>query len=92
MSMDLIISDTGKILIASSAPFPAEVTRVDFDAASRSVTLNYAGDSQPAATLPLAVSETMAPALMQAARVMLVTVDNRRIVQGFDVPLTCIDL
>lgn len=91
MSIDLIISDAGQVLIASNTPFPAEVTRVDYDAGSRCLTLNYAGDAHPADVLPLAVSDSLAPIVMQTPRVMLVGIDDSRIAQGFDVPLTCIE-
>ena len=69
MSIDLIISDAGHVLIASNRPYPAEVVRVDFDAATRRLLLNYTNDSVPADLLPLPVSDDMAPVVMQAPRV-----------------------
>ncbi len=87
MSIDLIISDEGQVLIASNQPFPAEVARVDFDAQSRLLTLNYTDDARAADVLPLPVGDAMVPVIMQAPRVLLVGMTDRAITQGYDVPL-----
>lgn len=91
MSMDLVISEQGRVMIASSLPFAAEIASVDFDAESRKIILNYAPAHMPAETLELAVNDRLAPLLRQAPRVLLVAVENNAVRQGFDVPLTCIE-
>lgn len=89
MSMDLIISDNGKVMIASTQAFRGDVVRVDFDAASGLVSLAFADDNTPDHILPLPVSNRLMARVVQASRVLLVSLDQGRINGGFDVPLTC---
>ncbi len=88
MSMDLIIADSGKVMIASTMGFEAEVVRVDFDAQSRTVTLAY-GEDMRDRPLPLSVNDRMTAKIIQASRVLLVSLDGGHISGGYDVPLTC---
>lgn len=89
MSMDLIISDTDQVMIASTQPFAAEVVRVDFDANSRLVSLAFAGDALPDHVLPMPVNARMTANMIRASRVLLVNLDQGHISGGFDVPLAC---
>lgn len=91
MSIDLIISEHGKVLIAANAPFADEVVRVDFDVEHRLITLNYAGRDIAPETLDLPVNAHLTPMLRQAPRVLLVALDGGAMRQGYDVPLTCIE-
>ncbi len=89
MSMDLIISDTDKVMIASTTPFDGEVMRVDFDAASGVISLAFANDSLPDQTLPLPVNARLTAGMIRASRVLLVNLDQGRVSGGYDVPLAC---
>ena len=89
MSMDLIISDTDKVMIASTTPFDGEVMRVDFDAASGVISLAFANDSLPDQALPLPVNARLTAGMIRASRVLLVTLDQGRVRGGYDVPLAC---
>ncbi len=89
MSMDLIISDTGQVMIASTAPFAGDVVRVDFDADTRLFSLAFADESIPDQKLDLAVNARLSTTVFQSSRVLLVALDGGRISGGYDVPLTC---
>lgn len=90
MAMDLIVSDTGRVMIASTTPFAAEVVRVDFDVATRQISLAFAGDAMADQLLDMPVNARLTPGVAQAPRVLLVSLENGRIAHGYDVPLTCL--
>ncbi len=89
MSMDLIISDTDKVMIASTTPFAGDVVRVDFDAASGVVSLAFAGEDTPDHALPLPVTPRLTAGMIRASRVLLVSLEQGRVSGGYDVPLAC---
>lgn len=89
MSMDLIVSDSGKVMIASTQPFSGDVVRVDFDAATALLSFAFAGDDVPDQPLPLPVNSRLTASVIQAPRILLVNLDGGRVSGGFDVPLTC---
>lgn len=89
MSMDLIIADDDKVMIASTAPFAGDVVRVDFDAASGVVSLAFADDALPDHALPLPVAPRLMGNMIRASRVMLVHLEDGRVSGGYDVPLAC---
>lgn len=90
MSMDLIVSDTGHVMIASTVPFDGEVVRVDFDVATRLVSLTFADDMIAEKVLDTPVNAHLTPSMAQTPRVLLVSLDGGRVTAGYDVPLTCI--
>lgn len=85
MSMDLIISGSGKVMVASNLPFADEVTRVDFDAQTRLISIAYR--ASPEQVLQTPVHDRMLSALMKAPSVVLVEMKNNRPIGGYDVPL-----
>lgn len=89
MAMDLVISDNGKVMIASTQPLRGSVARVDFDAVTGMVSLAFDEADTPDHLLPLPVSNRLMTRVLQASRVLLVTLDHGRINGGYDVPLTC---
>jgi hypothetical protein len=89
MSMDLIISDTGQIMIASNQPFAAPVSRVDFDTRTHFMIVNFT--DQKSQTLPLPVQDRMISDILTAPRLMLAYFKEGFAVEGFDVPLVHID-
>lgn len=91
MSLDLVVSEQGEVMIATTSPFAAEVTRVDYDILSNRLTLNYADDALPPTLLDHEVNARLSPALRRAARVLLVVVNDNTVTDGYDVPLTCIE-
>lgn len=91
MSMDLVISDTGHVMIASNEPFPAEVARVDFLTSKKLLMLNYADDRPEAELLNLEVHDRLMSALLKAPSILLIHVKNNQPVEGFDVPLVQCD-
>lgn len=84
MSMDLIVSEGGDILIASDAPFPAEVSRVDYLTDRKLLMLHYQDHEPEGQLLNMEVHDRMASALLKAPSVLLVETQALR---GFDVPL-----
>lgn len=91
MSMDLIISDTGHVMIASNAEFAGEVTRVDFLTSKKLLMLNYEGDNPDSELLNLEVHDRLMSALLKAPSVLLVHVRHNQPVTGFEVPLVQCD-
>lgn len=87
MSMDLIISDTGDVMIASNEDFPAEVTRVDFLTSRKLLMINYAAHGPEAELLNLEVHDRLMSALLKAPSLLLVRVKNNAPVAGFEVPI-----
>jgi hypothetical protein len=90
MSMDLIISDTGQMMIASNRPFAGTVSSVDFDLHTHFLIVNYT-DQKPQA-LPLPVQDRMISDILTAARLILAYFKDGFPVEGFDVPLVHIDV
>lgn len=86
MSMDLIVSDKGDVMIASNHPFPADITRVDFHARKKLLMVNYTGNPD-AELLNLEVHDRLMSALLKAPSIMVVEVAHNRPVKGFSVPL-----
>lgn len=91
MSMDLIVSEQGRVMIASTETFAGEISRVDFDTMNSQLTLNYRADHLPPQQLELPVNARLAPVLLKAPRVLLVAIRDNAVLHGFDVPLTCIE-
>lgn len=89
--MDLIISDTGDVMIASSEAFPAEVMRVDFLTSKKLLMLNYMNHEPESELLNLEVHDRLMSALLKAPSVLLVHVKNNAPVAGYDVPIVQID-
>ena len=92
MSMDLIISEKGDVMIASNLPFPAEPVRVDFFPGSKLLTLNYRGQEPEGAPLNLEVHDRMMSALLGAPSALLVFFRDGGVEEGFDVPLVQVDI
>lgn len=86
MSMDLVISDTGEALIASNEPFPADISRIDFDLDRRSLTVCFDGKT-PDLPLNLGVHDRLLSALMKAPAIVILHVCNNAPVSAFSVPL-----
>ncbi len=91
MSMDLVISDKGDVLIASNVPFAAEVMRVDFLPEKRLLTLNYQNAQEESETLNVEVHDRMMGTLLRAPSVLMVYFKNGQPEEGFDVPLMQIE-
>ena len=87
MSMDLIISDTGHVMIASNEEFQDEIVRVDLLTSKKLLMLNYKDGGRDADLLDLEVHDRMMSALMKAPSVLLVHVRHNMPVKGYDVPL-----
>lgn len=87
MSMDLIISGGGDILIASNQAFPAEVARVDFIAAQRLLMLHFHDHDPEGQLLNLEVHDRMMSALLKAPSVLLIQPAEKNGLSGFEVPL-----
>lgn len=92
MSMDLIISDKGDILIASNIPFPSEVTRVEFHADKKLLLLNYAGKSPDGELLNMEVHPRMMTALMKAPSALVVYMKDEIPQDGYEVPVVQADI
>ena len=88
MSMDLVISEDGTVMIASNAPFSGSVARVDFDGAQRCLTLSFEEKERADETLNLEPHSRMLSALLKAPSVLLVEVRHNAPVRGYSVPLT----
>jgi hypothetical protein len=86
MSIDLIISENGNILIASNHPLPQDVTRVDFIVAEKSLVLNCKDDSK-SLKMNVPVHDSLVPALRDAPSALVLDVQGGRVQSGFNVPL-----
>lgn len=86
MSMDLVVSDTGHVMIASNEEFPAEILRVDFLTSKKLLMLQYADGHEPL-LLNLEVHDRLMSSLLKAPAVLVAQVKNNLPVAGYDVPL-----
>lgn len=92
MSMDLIVSDRGAVMIASNEPFPADITRVDFHSRRKLLMINYEKceseqEISEGELLNLEVHDRMLSALLKAPSVMLVYFRHNTAMEGHEVPL-----
>jgi hypothetical protein len=92
MSMDLVISDKGAVMIASNEPFPGEVMRVDFHSRRKLLMINYEKreteqDVPEGELLNLEIHDRMMSALLKAPSVMLVHFLHNAPGSGYEVPL-----
>jgi len=87
MSMDLVISHDGQVMLASNRDFGGEVTRVDFDAQKRLLMLGYRDAGQADAVLNMPVHDRMLTALTRAPAILLVHVEDNCVQGGWRVPL-----
>jgi len=89
--MELLISNTGEIMLKSLENFPSEVTRVEFFVDTRLLVIGLADLDFDSQLLEVEVDEQLIPSLRAAGRVFVVAVDAEdKPQQGFDVPLISI--
>lgn len=86
MSMDLIMSDKGDVMIASNVSFTSEVTRIDLHVRKKLLLVSYSGQAEPD-LLNIEVHDRMMTALRSASSVLVVELSGGDITGGFDVPL-----
>lgn len=86
MAVDLIVSEHGHVMIAQHEAMAAEPARVDFDVQTRQLTVSYDGQAQDD-IFDVRVHDRMFNAMVKAASILLVQVENNVPVAGYDVPL-----
>jgi hypothetical protein len=86
MAMDLILSDTGALMLASNQPFEGDIARVDLNVAHHTLSVAYT-DDRPALTLSHAVHDRLTSDVLSAARILVVYFNSGFPIGGYDVPL-----
>ncbi len=86
MTMDLIISDKGAVMIASNHAFPAEVSSVEFHIPTQKLSIAYR-DSTPSHLLAHAVQDRLKTEVLSAARITVIYFKNGFAQDGYNVPL-----
>ena len=88
MAMDLIVSETGKVLIASDEAFAEEISRVEFFADARLLVLGFEDPESDNRLLGIEIDPKMMAPLAKAGRVTIIHFDkDAKPISGFDVPL-----
>lgn len=86
MAMDLILSDTGALMIASNQPFDGDIARVDLNVADHTLLITFT-DDRPQMTLSQAVHDRLTSDVLSAARILVVCFSSGFPACGYDVPL-----
>ena len=87
MSVDIVISKSGNVMLASNEPFPDDIVRVEFYADTRLLVLGYRDPAADGMLLNMEVHETLVEPLREAASIYVVYMENDTPVVSYDVPL-----
>jgi hypothetical protein len=86
MAMDLILSDTGALMIASNQPFEGDIARVDVNVTDHSLSVAFT-DDRPPLSLSHTVHDRLTGDVLSAARILVVYFNGGFPACGYDVPL-----
>lgn len=87
MSVDIVISKSGNVMLASNEPFPDDIVRVEFYMDTKLLVLGFDDPSAEGMLLNMEVHDSMVKPLSEAASVYVVYMEDNSPVVGYDVPL-----
>lgn len=87
MSIDLVISDKGEVLLASNAPFAGDVSRIDFHPEKRLLLLQFVSGNIESELLNIEVHERLLTPLLKASVAILAQYQDGKPIQGYRVPI-----
>jgi len=87
MGMDLLLSESQGLVLASDEPFPAEVVRVEFYTDTKLLILGFNDPDSEGLLLDHEIPDDFMQHIKNAASISTIYYENGKPVQGYRVPI-----